>query len=266
MKAVKHRAILVLVAYHPKEAEVERIHACLELLPADIGYAIVSNDHRPGEFVERLAEGAVLFLANISNPGYGKAINQAVRQLEADGFHSPYLGALNTDLVWEEGCFEAMLDWMDTQEQIVVAVPRILNPAGEVQYLCKNDPTVLAFLSRRFFPAKFKPKWLRRYDSWYIMESENYDVMFDVPYLSGCCMLMRSRAFQAVGGFDERFFLYLEDADLTRALRRIGRTVHLPAASVIHHWGRGNHHSKWLTLVNIQSAWIYFRKWGWRFV
>ena len=94
------------------------------------------------------------------------------------------------------------------------------------------------------------------------MASYDYYQVMDVPYLSGCCMLMRTSAFLAVGGFDESFFLYLEDADLTRRMALMGRTVHLPEASISHYWGRGNHRSKRLTLVNFQSAWIYFRKWG----
>jgi GT2 family glycosyltransferase len=94
------------------------------------------------------------------------------------------------------------------------------------------------------------------------MADADYNQPFQVPYLSGCCMLFRSETFEAVGGFDERFFLYLEDADLTRSLGMRGRTLHWPAASVVHHWGRGNHRSWKLTLVNFHSAWVYFRKWG----
>jgi GT2 family glycosyltransferase len=94
------------------------------------------------------------------------------------------------------------------------------------------------------------------------MAHKDYETVFDVPYLSGCCMLIASDAFSRIGGFDDRFFLYLEDADITRRLASLGQAVHLPVASVVHHWGRGNHRSKRLTLVNLHSAWIYFRKWG----
>ena len=76
-------------------------------------------------------------------------------------------------------------------------------------------------------------------------------------------MLIRSDAFCRSGGFDERYFLYLEDADLTRTLSRYGRCVHLPVASVIHAWGRGNYGNLRLMAVNLSSAWLYFRKWGW---
>ena len=95
------------------------------------------------------------------------------------------------------------------------------------------------------------------------MADQNYEEVFEAPYLSGCCMLIRSEAFRRAGGFDERYFLYLEDADLTRSLARDGRCVHLPVAAVVHNWGRGNYRNLWLMAVNLASAWHYFCKWGW---
>ena len=122
---------------------------------------------------------------------------------------------------------------------------------------------MLGLFSRRFLPNGLKPGWLKRYDRWYEMADQNYEEVFEAPYLSGCCMLIRSEAFRRAGGFDERYFLYLEDADLTRSLARDGRCVHLPVASVVHGWGRGNYSNLGLMAVNLTSAWHYFRKWGW---
>ena len=73
-------------------------------------------------------------------------------------------------------------------------------------------------LSRRFLPDNLKPLWLRNYDKWYIMSNKDYNAIFDAPYLSGCCMVIRTSSFISIGGFDERYFLYLEDADITRSL------------------------------------------------
>lgn len=257
-----HQAVLVVVAFHPKSPEVERLQSCLATLPPCIGYAVVANDHRPGEPVDALAKGSLAFLRNRSNPGYGRAVNQMVAALHHQGVTPPYLAALNTDLAWQPGTFETLLRAMVADPQIMLTVPQLLDPEGEAQQLCKQNPTVLGLLSRRFVPEGWKPGWLRRYDRWYVMADQDYSSSFAAPYLSGCCMVMRAAAFTEVGGFDERFFLYLEDADLSRSLARIGRTLHWPAASVVHHWGRGNHRSWRLTLVNFHSAWIYFRKWG----
>lgn len=254
--------LLILVAFHPPEAHVQTLRTCLAALPEAIGYAVAVNDHRAGEPVDGLRDGADLFLPCAHNLGYGRAINRLVAAL--DGAAPQWLGALNTDLSWNPGTFEILLDWLGRHPEVVLAVPEIQDPEGRPQLLCKRDPSLLALISRRFLPEAIKPRWLRRYDSRFQMAEQDLMQPLDVPYLSGCCMLMRYRAFEAVGGFDQRFFLYLEDADISRSLRGLGRCLHLPVAAVRHHWCRGNHHSLWLTLVNIQSVWIYFRKWGWR--
>ena len=252
--------LLLLVAYHPSSLEVEQLQACLAELPPETGYAVVVNDHQPGEPVDQLAAGADLFLPNRDNPGYGRAVNRLVVRL---GQLPPYIGVMNTDLSWQPGTFEHLLGWMQQHPNVNLAVPQILDEAGIPQQLCKHHPTLLGLFSRRFLPNWLKPAWLKRYDRWYVMADQNYEEVFEAPYLSGCCMLIRSEAFCSAGGFDERYFLYLEDADLTRSLARDGRCVHLPVASVVHGWGRGNYLNLWLMAVNLASAWNYFRKWGW---
>ena len=262
---------LILVAYRTPPQEVRRLAQCLAALPPEVGYAVVVNHYRPGEPIEQLAEAADAFVPMLTNVGYGRAVNRALEALRLQAFIDgvpmpPWLAAMNTDLTWEPGSFEALLGWLAQHPELVLAVPQIINPAGETQLLCKRDPTVLSLLSRRFWPWWCKPSWLRRRDRHYVMADADLSQPLDVPYLSGCCMLLRRSAFEAVGGFDPRYFLYLEDADLSRALRPLGRCMHVPVMQVIHAWGRGNYSSLWLTLVNLHSAWLYFRKWGWRWL
>ena len=258
----RRQLLLLLVAYHPSLLEVERLQACLANLSPQVGYAVVVNDHQQGEPVEKLAADADLFLTSCDNPGYGRAVNRLVEQL---GHLPPYIGVLNTDLSWQPDTFELLLAWLKQHPNVNLAVPQILDEAGIPQKLCKHHPTVLALFSRRFVPDWLKPTWLKRYDRWYVMSDQNYQQVFEVPYLSGCCMLIRSEAFRLVGGFDERYFLYLEDADLTRSLAIDGCCVHLPVAGVVHGWRRGNYGNLELMTVNLVSAWRYFCKWGWAF-
>jgi GT2 family glycosyltransferase len=256
----QRQLLLLFVAYHPSQREVEQLQGCLAALPPQVGYAVVVNDHHPGEPVEQLTAGADGFLANRDNPGYGRAVNRLVAHL---GQLPSYVGVLNTDLSWTPGTFERLLSWLQQHPEVSLAVPQIVDEAGSLQKLCKHNPTVLGLFSRRFLPDWLKPTWLKRYDRWYVMADQNYQEIFPAPYLSGCCMLIRSAAFCHVGGFDERYFLYLEDADLTRSLAHEGRCVHLPVAGVMHGWGRGNYRDVRLMAVNFVSAWHYFRKWGW---
>ena len=252
--------LLLLVAYHPSQEEIESLCECLAALPPDVGFGVVINDYRPGEPVERLAASADAFLPIRGNLGYGRAVNRLVRSLPE---LPPYIGVLNTDLTWARGTFERLLGWLQEHPDVSLAVPQILDAEGEPQRLCKRHPTLLGLFSRRFLPEGCKPSWLKRYDRWYVMADQDYQQVFDVPYLSGCCMLIRSDAFERVGGFDERYFLYLEDADITRELSSAGRCVHLPVAAVVHGWGKGNYRNLRLMVVNLVSAWLYFWKWGW---
>lgn len=256
-----HRSLILLfVGFHPSQQEVDCLNSCLKSLPDTIGYAVVVNDYQPGEPIDDMAANADYWLTHSDNPGYGIAVNRLVKTFP---YYPKYLGVLNTDLHWRNGTFEKMMAWMDQNPDVLLATPRILDPLGVEQKLCKRNPTVLGLLSRRFIPNQLKPGWLKRYDRWYVMADCSYDDQFDVPYLSGCCMLMQSKPFLEIGGFDERYFLYLEDADLTREMSSLGRCQYFSGASVVHSWGRGNYKSFRLMFVNFQSAWLYFRKWGW---
>mgnify|MGYP003611155927 FL=1 len=76
-------------------------------------------------------------------------------------------------------------------------------------------------------------------------------------------MLLRSKALQKVGLFDERFFMYPEDIDLTRRIREYYRTVFYPHVPVIHNHAQGSYKSKKLLWIHIINLIRYFNKWGW---
>ena len=251
--------LLCIVAYHPTKVEVDRLKICLSFLPSNIKYAVYVNDYQQNEPVDGLAADSFLFLRNSANIGYGRAINQLVENLVEK---PTYLGFLNTDLAWNPGTFETILHYACSHDNVNLIVPKIINTAGKMQMLCKRNPTVLAIFSRRFVPSCLKPSWLANYDAWYVMADQDYQSIFPVPYLSGCCMVSRASVFLSVGGFDERFFLYLEDADLTRAMSQHGLCIHFPNSTIMHDWGRGSYTNFKLMIINLMSAWKYFCKWG----
>jgi len=253
------RLLLIFVAYHPSASEIDKLTNCLCKLRSDISFAVAVNDYIANEPVASLFDESVFFDLNSDNPGYGAAVNRIIRKIPK---LPPFICILNTDLTWQPGAFESMLDWIAANHDVHLMVPRITDKYGHTQYLCKRNPTLLALFSRRFVPDSLKPAWLMRYDSWYCMRDYDYNFLFDVPYLSGCCMLARSSTFTKVGGFDEKYFLYLEDADLTRLVSHHGRCIHFPYSSICHSWGRGNYKSIRLLIVNIVSAIRYFCKWG----
>jgi GT2 family glycosyltransferase len=87
----------------------------------------------------------------------------------------------------------------------------------------------------------------------------------NIPYLSGCFMLLRTSVLKEIGFFDERIFMYIEDADLTRRIHQRYKTVFYPDATIYHNYAKGSYKNFKLMLYNMHGAIIYFTKWGWFF-
>lgn len=87
----------------------------------------------------------------------------------------------------------------------------------------------------------------------------------EVPYLSGCFMFIRTKVLEKVGLFDERFFMYLEDTDLSRRIHKISKTIYYPYVHIYHEYGKGSYKNLKLLKYHIDSAIKYFNKWGWFF-
>lgn len=94
------------------------------------------------------------------------------------------------------------------------------------------------------------------------MMDVGYDAPCPLPFASGCCLLLRRDVMRRVGGFDEGFFLYFEDADLTMRVNEIAQTWFCPQATITHAWQRGSRSSLKLLWIMVKSAARYFAKWG----
>jgi GT2 family glycosyltransferase len=118
----------------------------------------------------------------------------------------------------------------------------------------------------------FAPIWLK---NWFARRLNNYEMhelaamsepVSNVDIVSGCYMLLRSDAFKAVNGFDERFFLYFEDFDLSLRIRSEGEVVYLPSMEIAHYGGSAA--KKGFTHITLfaQSAWKFYQRHGWRWI
>lgn len=196
-----------------------------------------------------------------SNLGYGRAHNVA-RYLTNCRYHL----VLNPDIVFlEPDCLPGLLTILEEEPDLAMIQPLIVSPDGQkIQPLCKRNPTFLSQVGRGLLGWPYR-RFLASYERWYVMGRLAYgDRPVESPYLSGCFMLCRRRCLDEVDWFDPRFFMYLEDADLTRRLSTVGRCVHEPRLRVGHVWAKGSHHSLRLKLVAIASYFRYGAKWGYQ--
>lgn len=201
----------------------------------------------------------IKYVPNPQNTGYGAGHNKAISCLSSN---SKYHVVMNLDVVVNAVTFQKLFNFMESDSSVIHVMPKILNHDGSVQRLCKRLPTPINLIARRFIKSE---KLIGKIDKKYTLSDYNYDYILDCPYLSGCFMFLKRSAFEGVGGFDERFFMYPEDIDLTRRLHEIGRTICYPYVSVIHEHGQASYKSIKMLSIHITGMTKYFNKWGWFF-
>ena len=151
---------------------------------------------------------------------------------------------------------------MRKHDEIGQLMPKVVSTDGSLEYLCKLIPDPSDLLLRRFAGFPFKRAFQRRMER-FELRFTGYSRVMDVPYLSGCFMLFRVSALRVIGLFDERFFMYPEDIDITRRMNAKFRTVLLPGAMVVHDHARDSYKSAKSLLVHTMNIVKYFNKWGW---
>ena len=206
------------------------------------------------DFIER---EDVEYIFNNKNVGYGAGHNVAIKQIINI---SKYHLVLNPDIEFGEGVIEELLNFMGLNADVGHVIPKVLFPDGDLQYVCKLIPTPFNFFSR-FLPIPFLTKYNQKFE----LRFSGYNKIMNIPYLSGCFMFLRCDALKEVGLFDERFFMYPEDIDLTRRIHKKYRTVFYPYVHVSHEHAKASYKNFKLFLVHINNTIKYFNKWGWFF-
>ena len=200
----------------------------------------------------------VRLIKNDRNIGFGAAHNIAIK-LGKGKYHL----VLNPDIIFTENTIEKLINFMEENSDVGLVSPKIIFPDGRIQYLCKRSPCLFDLCLRRFTPGFLQNLFKKRID-YFEMRETGYNKIMDVPYLSGSFMLFRRSILEKIGGFDENFYMYFEDADITQRAAEISRTVFYPYTSVIHLWERGSHKNIKLLFISLVSTAKYFNKWGWK--
>jgi GT2 family glycosyltransferase len=190
------------------------------------------------------------------NLGYGKAHNIGIRDsVETYRYHL----ICNPDIKIARDTISTLTHYMDSNPTVGLCMPKLLTPAGEMQYCCRRSPVLLDYVSQVIAPAS----WGRAHKDALEMRSFDYESAMEPQCLSGCFMFFRTDILASLGGFDERFFLYFEDFDLSMRSRSLARNVYLPATYVIHERQSAHLRSWRLKFAFMRSAIQYFAKWGW---
>ena len=207
---------------------------------------IIDNGSVDGT-VQSIEKFDVTVIQNGSNIGFGAAHN---KMLEAG--MGKYHFIVNPDILLNSDVISDMVDFFEENPDVVMACPKILNPDGSEQKLPKYRPT---------FKRLFLGRLIRKVRNEYVWGERELVDPCDIDFCTGCFFCIRSDVFKKLGGFDERYFMYLEDADLTLCAKQYGRVVVVPQIAVTHLWERESAKSIKYLLIHIASSFKFLWKW-----
>jgi GT2 family glycosyltransferase len=218
-------------------------------------------DNSPTDVLKVLVtDSRIEYIHNPSNPGFGAAHNIAISKAIEIG--SKYHFIVNPDIYFEGDLIKTMVEHMASDPKIGMMMPQILNEDGSVQNLPKLLPSPFGLLKRKIKkPNGAYQKFINKYE----LREVSKDIIYNAPVISGCFTLLNLSAVKKVGMYDDQFFMYFEDWDLSRRMHLSYKTIYFPKVSVVHSYESGANKSKRLFIIFVNSAIKYFNKWGWFF-
>lgn len=224
---------VITVTYSPGE----HLGAFLDSLPAattrDVHVIMADNgsvDGAPEAAAEKYPYAELLRTGG--NIGYGGAINRAVAEVShRDDLDQEFVLVVNPDVVWEPGSIDALLAAAERHPRAGALGPRIEEADGDAYPSARAVPTLGSGVGHALLGGIWPGNpWSRRY-----LDDSDMDTERVAGWLSGSCLLLRREAFDAIAGFDSRYFMYMEDVDLGDRLGRAGwENVFVPDARIRH--------------------------------
>jgi len=185
------------------------------------------------------------------NMGFGAGHN-----IILDTINSEFHLILNPDVVFSSEVIPALIKTLKEEPSVSFVTPKVLYPNKEVQKVCRKHPTISGLLNRRLRLSK-NGSMSNEY------KDQDFERRFYPDFIHGCFMLFKTIDFQNLKGFDARYFLYFEDADICRKIDLIGKNkLYYPEVQITHQYRRGSSKSMKLFFHHLSSALRYFFKWG----
>jgi GT2 family glycosyltransferase len=248
------------------------LRACLHSIEADSGVSLAKDtDHGPGTTEVIVVDNAstdgsaamvraefpgVRLLAEATNLGFTGGNNRGIA-----ASRGRRVLLLNPDTEVRPGTLAALGGYLDQHPKVGLVGPRLLNTDGTPQSSRRRFPTPATALVESTPLQALLPTWpaLRRY---YVLDRSD-DEAQEVDWVTGAAMLARREALLQIGGFDPGYFMYSEELDLCRRLRRAGwRIGYEPAAVVVHHGGQSSDQNVPARHIRFQRSRLrYFARW-----
>ncbi len=253
-----HQLTCSIVLYDNDVATLNRVIECV--LRSNLKIKLFLVDNSESDKLKILADNSCIeYIFNNKNFGYGKAHNIALKKTVQV---TPYHLVLNPDIEFKQGVLEEIYGFMQKHNTVGQLMPKVFYKNGDFQKLCHLLPAPVDLIGRRFL---LNFKIVQQLNDRYELKGFDYNSCANIPNLSGCFMWLRTEALKKIGGFDARYFMYMEDIDLTRRMHMLGETIYYPHVNIIHGFEKESYSDPLLLRYHMSSAIKYFNKWGWLF-
>jgi GT2 family glycosyltransferase len=244
----------VVVAYN----SAATLRGCVEPLAAmpNVTVTVVDNQS-PDDSAAVVADLPVEVIRAPRNGGFSYGCN-----LGSAGATAPYLLFLNPDARLDADALETLLSVLRDDPGTALAAPRILDDDGSLSWSLRRFPRLRTTYAQALFLHRVWPR--AAWTDEVIRDEATYERAATAEWVSGACMLVRRSAYEAVGGFDDRFFLYCEDTDLCLRLWESGHAVRFEPRAEVHHVGGASSGAGETQAIAARSRVLYARKHGTR--
>jgi len=226
----------------------------ISLFEAKVIAKVILIDNDESNWARNFIHEKIIYINSGKNLGFGAGHNIAIRGY---GNECDFFLICNPDIRFDQREFEKLIMFAESRSEGLF-LPKIVYENGENQYGARLLPTPFNLFIRRFSRG-----YAEKLDREYLLKDFSLSKPIFAPYLHGCFMLFRSEALITLGGFDERFFMYMEDVDISRRCADNFGNIYYPFAEVVHAHEQGSYKNPILLKAHLKSAWQYFWKWGW---
>jgi len=246
---------IISLTWNSKNLIPECLNSLLGQIPSDTEIIVIDNGSTDGsKELIRKRYPDIFLIENAENRGVGPARNQGLRIARAE-----HILVLDIDTIVQPGAIQALIQGMENHPEVGLSGAKLISPNGELQYTCRDFPTIWSKLFRQL-PQVFQDRFLA--------DEELYNWDHSTPcyvgYVIGACQVIRRKAMEEVGFYDERIFYGPEDVDYCLRMWQSGwRVLYNPEAVIVHLERRITRRHLWrnpLFMIHLKGLVWYFWK------
>jgi GT2 family glycosyltransferase len=245
-----------IVLFNENLIELTKTIDCFLELPIQKKLFLIDNTPK-NIFLNKFNNEEIEYTSQDDNIGFGAGHNKIIHKIKGlSKFHL----ILNPDVIFKPTILTNLIIQLEKDENLSMIAPKVLFPNGIHQYSCRRYPSVLELFVRRSFLLKRIFKFTIFKGTY---RDKNLNKPFFAEYITGCFHLYKTNDFLVLNGFDERYFLYMEDVDICKKIDKLGKKkLYFPQEEITHVLKQGSSKSIKLFIIHASSAIKYFLKWG----